>query len=51
MVLNFAFNYGGRHELVDVARKLVKQKLPLKKIDEKAFAANLYTQGFRMWTL
>jgi undecaprenyl diphosphate synthase len=45
MVLNFAFNYGGRHELVDAARKLAEQKVPAEKIDERSFAANLYTAG------
>jgi undecaprenyl diphosphate synthase len=45
MVLIFAFNYGGRYELVDTARKLVEQKIPPEKIDEQMFAANLYTAG------
>jgi undecaprenyl diphosphate synthase len=45
MVLNFAFNYGGRNELVDTARQLIEQKIPAEKIDEKVFAANLYTAG------
>ena len=44
-VLNFAFNYGGRQELVDTARKLIEKKIPADKIDEQAFAANLYTAG------
>jgi undecaprenyl diphosphate synthase len=45
MVLIFAYNYGGRYELVDTARKLVEQQIPSEKIDEKVFAANLYTAG------
>ena len=45
MVLIFAFNYGGRHELVDTARKLAEQKIPPGEIDEQMFAANLYTAG------
>jgi undecaprenyl diphosphate synthase len=45
MVLIFAFNYGGRQELVDTARKLAEQKIPSAKIDEQMFAANLYTAG------
>jgi undecaprenyl diphosphate synthase len=45
MVLLFAFNYGGRHELVDTARKLVELQIPAEKIDEKVFASNLYTAG------
>ena len=43
MVLNFAFNYGGRLEMVDAARKLVEQQIPSDKIDEAVFAASLYT--------
>jgi undecaprenyl diphosphate synthase len=45
MGLVLAFNYGGRHELVDTARKLVEQQISIEKIDEKVFAANLYTAG------
>lgn len=44
-VLNFAFNYGGRHEIVDTARKLIEQNIPADRIDEQVFAANLYTAG------
>ncbi len=45
MVLIFAFNYGGRQELADAARKIVEQNIPPTKIDEQIFAANLYTAG------
>jgi undecaprenyl diphosphate synthase len=40
--LNIAFNYGGRAEIVDAVRQLVEEKVPAKKIDEKAIAARLY---------
>jgi undecaprenyl diphosphate synthase len=42
MTLNIAFNYGGRAEIVDAVRRLVKDKVPESKINEKAIAARLY---------
>jgi undecaprenyl diphosphate synthase len=42
MTLNIAFNYGGRAEIVDAVQKLVEEKVPAKKIDEKAIRARLY---------
>lgn len=41
--LTLAFNYGGRKELVDAARALVREGVPADAIDEEAFAARLYT--------
>ena len=40
--LNIAFNYGGRAEIVDAVRELVKDKVPIKKIDEKTIRERLY---------
>jgi undecaprenyl diphosphate synthase len=40
--LNIAFNYGGRAEIVDAVRQLVEDKVPAKKIDEKAIRERLY---------
>lgn len=37
-----AFDYGGRGELVDAARRLVEDAVPLDGIDEDALAARLY---------
>jgi undecaprenyl diphosphate synthase len=37
-----AFDYGGRAELVDAARRLVESGVPAEEIDEERFAANLY---------
>lgn len=37
-----AFDYGGRAELVDVARRLVEDAVPLDGIDEDALASRLY---------
>jgi len=45
MVLSFAFNYGGRIEIVDAARRLAEEKKPPAQIDEKAFASYLYSAG------
>lgn len=42
LTLNIAFNYGGRAEIVDVVRELVKDKVPIKKIDEKTIRQRLY---------
>jgi len=45
MVLNIAFNYGGRAEIVDAARRLVTEGVRAEDIDEKLFENHLYTQG------
>jgi len=41
MTLNIALNYGGRQEILDAANKALASGV--KKLDEKAFAALLYT--------
>ncbi len=43
--LNIAFNYSGRTELVDAARKLVAAGLRPDQIDEDVLAGALYTAG------
>ena len=47
MILNIAFNYWGRDEIVHATRKIAEQvkdgKLNAEEIDEKTFANNLYT--------
>jgi undecaprenyl diphosphate synthase len=43
LTLYFAFNYGGRIELVDSARRLIESKIPAEKVDEKVFAQHLYS--------
>ena len=45
LVLNIAFNYAGRTELVDAVRQIVRDGLPPEAIDEAAVAAALYTAG------
>jgi undecaprenyl diphosphate synthase len=45
MTLNVAFNYGGRAEIVDAARRLVSEGIPPENINEKLFESYLYTAG------
>ena len=42
LTLTFAFNYGGRAEIIDAVRRLVVEGVPADKIDEKAIARRLY---------
>jgi undecaprenyl diphosphate synthase len=42
MTLTIAINYGGRAEIVDAVRDLVTDKVPAKKIDERAIRSRLY---------
>ena len=43
--LTIAFNYGGRNEILDAARALVRDGVAADAIDEKTFASCLYTTG------
>ncbi len=45
MTLSFAFNYGGRTEILDAVRHLIAEGIPSQKIDEKLFNSYLYTAG------
>ena len=42
MTLSFAFNYGGRAELVDAVQRIVEDRVPANKIDERTIAKYLY---------
>ena len=42
MTLNMAFNYGGRAEIVDAVRRIVADRVPASKIDERTIHARLY---------
>jgi undecaprenyl diphosphate synthase len=42
MTLTIAFNYGGRAEIVDAARKLVADGVPERKVNEHALRERLY---------
>ncbi|MBI2829714.1 MAG: di-trans,poly-cis-decaprenylcistransferase [Chloroflexi bacterium] len=43
MTLNFAFNYGGRSEIVNAVRRIVTEGIPPEKIEERLFSSYLYT--------
>jgi len=45
LILNIAFNYGGRAEIVDAVRKIVAEGIPVEQIDDRAIAQHLYTGG------
>ena len=45
LLLNIAFNYAGRTELVDAFRRLAASGIPADQIDEGAINAALYTTG------
>jgi undecaprenyl diphosphate synthase len=45
LILNVAFNYAGRTELVDAVRRLVAAGTPPESIDEATVGAALYTAG------
>lgn len=45
LILNVAFNYGGRGEIVDAVRKIVGMGLEKSAITEEHVAASLYTAG------
>ncbi len=42
MTLTMAFNYGGRAEIVDAVRGIVRDKVAADKVDEKAIRSHLY---------
>jgi undecaprenyl diphosphate synthase len=45
MTLVFAFNYGGRAEIIDAARGFINGGKPASSLDEKTFSSYLYTAG------
>jgi undecaprenyl diphosphate synthase len=45
LLLNIAFNYAGRTEIVDAVRRIVASGLAPAEIDEVALSDNLYTAG------
>ena len=44
--LGMAFNYGGRQEILDAVKALLKEKTDPDRLDEAVFAAHLWTKGF-----
>lgn len=45
LILNVAFNYAGRTELVDAFRRLAESATPAEEIDEAVISGALYTAG------
>ena len=45
LILNLAFNYGGRAEIVDATRRIIAEGIDPTAIDEKLFSNYLYTAG------
>jgi undecaprenyl diphosphate synthase len=45
LVFNLALSYGGRAEIVDACRELIKEGVRPEDVDEEAFARRLYTAG------
>ncbi|MGI8587067.1 MAG: isoprenyl transferase [Chloroflexia bacterium] len=43
LVLSVAFNYGGRAEIVEAVRRIVRDGLPPEAVDEAAISSRLYT--------
>ncbi len=43
LILNIAFNYGGRDEIVRAVRHIVADQIPPERIDEKLISSYLYT--------
>jgi undecaprenyl diphosphate synthase len=44
-ILNVAFNYGGRAELVDAIRAIIAEGVPADQVDEGLLSSHLYTKG------
>ncbi len=45
IIVNIAFNYGGRKEIVDAVREIVALGIPADQITEDLISAHLYTAG------
>ncbi len=45
LVLNIAFNYGGRAEIVDAVRQIIAEGVSAKRLDEDVIDGHLYTAG------
>jgi len=45
MVLSIAFNYGGRNEILDAVRRIIRDRIPAERVDEDLFSDYLYTAG------
>jgi undecaprenyl diphosphate synthase len=45
IILNVAFNYGGRAELVDAVRRIIRDGIPAEEVTEELISRYLYTGG------
>lgn len=45
LILNVAFDYGGRAEIVDAVRRIVRDGVPAEQIDEALLSRYMYTAG------
>ena len=45
LILNVAFDYGGRAELVDAVRNIIASGVPAEQVDEALLSDHLYTRG------
>ena len=45
LILNVAFDYGGRDELVDAIRRIIADGVPAEQVDEPLVSRYLYTAG------
>ena len=45
IVLNVAFNYGGRSEIIDAVQRMIVDQVPVESITEDLFSDYLYTHG------
>jgi len=50
MVFSFAFNYGGRTEIIDAVRHLIQEKATEESITDDAFKSHLYAPDIPMST-
>jgi len=47
LIVNVAFNYGGRAEILEAARRLLREGVRPEDVDEEMFGSYLYTGGMR----
>jgi len=45
LILNVAFNYGGRDEILHAVKEIIAEDIPAEEIDETLFSQHLYTAG------
>jgi undecaprenyl diphosphate synthase len=45
IILNVAFNYGGRQEIIDAVKRIVQEDVPSDQVDDALLSRYLYTAG------